>query len=103
MMRAVFENCYLHAPSPRVSPFADADLWFSKAVKQGIDGVVFYLPPEDDVYGWDYPRQRDFLAARRIPSLLIREDAARGLSGETAASIRDFVKSIHRRRHATRR
>ena len=102
MVRAVFENYYLHAPSPRVAPGADADLWFQKTVSKGIDGIVFYLPPDDDVLGWDYPRQRDFVAARGIPSLLIREDAAQDLSATTVAQIEQFVKTIPRRRRASR-
>lgn len=101
-IRAIFENYFLHAPSPRVSPAADADRWFQKTVSRGIDGVVFYLPPDDDVYGWDYPRQRDFVTARRIPSLLIREDATRDLSSETAAQIQHFIQSIRRSGHASR-
>ena len=102
MVRAIFENCYLHAPSPRVLPAADADLWFQRTVRKGIDGVVFYLPPDDDVYGWDYPRQRDFVTARGIPSLLIREDAAHDLSSATISQIGEFVKAIPRRRRASR-
>jgi 2-hydroxyglutaryl-CoA dehydratase, D-component len=102
MLRAVFENYYLHASSPRVSPAADADGWFQKTVAHGIDGVVFYLPPDDDVYGWDYPRQRDFLFARKTPSLLIREDAAAGLSSAALAQIGEFVKAVPRRRLGSR-
>jgi benzoyl-CoA reductase/2-hydroxyglutaryl-CoA dehydratase subunit BcrC/BadD/HgdB len=102
VVKAIFEKYYLHAPSPRVSPAADADRWFQNAVRGGVDGVVFYLPPDDDVYGWDYPRQRDFLRERSIPSLLIREDAGRGLSRETTARIQEFVKTIRRRPHASR-
>lgn len=98
VVKTVFEKYYLHAPSPRVSPTADADRWFQNAVRRGVDGVVFYLPPDDDVYGWDYPRQRDFLRERSIPSLLIREDANRGLSCDTTARIQEFVKTIRRRR-----
>lgn len=99
LVRSIFENYYLHAPSPRVSPAAAADRWFQKAVKRGIDGVVFYLPPDDDVYGWDYPRQRDFVRARGIPSLLIREEASRGLSAELNGRVREFVETARRRHH----
>jgi benzoyl-CoA reductase/2-hydroxyglutaryl-CoA dehydratase subunit BcrC/BadD/HgdB len=101
-VRAVFRNYYLHVPSPRVSPFAAADRWFRDAMKRGIDGVVFYLPPDDDVLGWDYPRLRDFVRARGIPSLLIREDAGRGLTVERAAQIHQFIQAIRRSRHASR-
>jgi 2-hydroxyglutaryl-CoA dehydratase, D-component len=100
--RAIFDTYYLHAPSPRVSPAAAADRWFKESVKRGIDGVVFYLPPDDDVYGWDYPRQREFLRARRIPSLLVREDASRGCTTKVRAMIQAFVESLPRSRHAAR-
>lgn len=102
LVRGVFENCYLRAPSPRVAPAAAADLWFQKAVKRGIDGVVFYLPPDDDVYGWDYPRQRDFVRASGIPSLLIREDASRDLSIEMNGRLRAFIEAAHRSRYGSR-
>jgi len=101
-VHAIFESYYLHAPSPRVSPAATADLWFQRAMKKGIDGVVFYLPPEDDVYGWDYPRQRDFVRACGIPSVLIREDASRGLSSEMNGCVREFVETTRRSRHGSR-
>lgn len=102
LVRAIFENYYLHASSPRVSPATAADLWFQKAIKRGIDGVVFYLPPDDDVYGWDYPRLRDFVHTRGIPSLLIREDASRELSAETSEQIRSFVEKVQRSARASR-
>ena len=102
VVKAIFEKYYLHAPSPRVSLAADADRWFQNAVRRGVDGVVFYLPPDDDVYGWDYPRQRDFLRERSIPSLLIREDASRGLSGDTTTRIQKFVMTTRRRPDASR-
>jgi hypothetical protein len=101
-IRAIFEDYYLHAPSPRVSPAADADRWFHKALQKGIDGIVFYLPPDDDVYGWDYPRHRDFVASRGLPSILIREDASRGLSADATAQLQDFISTIGRKRHAGR-
>lgn len=102
LVQAIFDNYYLGTPSPRVSPAAAADRWFQKAVRQRVDGVVFYLPPDDDVYGWDYPRQRDFLRERSIPSLLIREDASCGLSGDTDARVQEFLEKIRRRPHASR-
>lgn len=96
---ACFEKYYLDAPSPRVYPPALADRWLERTAKQNIDGVIFYHPPDDDVYGWDYPRQRDFLNVRGISSLRIREDCAaptvpQSLHDEIAA----FVKEIKRPR-----
>ncbi len=74
-IQATFEKYYFDAPSPRVFPSAIADGWFHQRVSQ-VDGVIFYLPQEDDVIGWDYPRLRDHLDERAIPHLMIREESA---------------------------
>jgi hypothetical protein len=39
-----------------------------------IDAVVVSLPPEDSVFGWDYPVLRDALEARRLPHVCVRSD-----------------------------
>jgi hypothetical protein len=39
-----------------------------------IDAVVVSLPPDDAVFGWDYPALRDVLQARRIPHVCLRGD-----------------------------
>jgi benzoyl-CoA reductase/2-hydroxyglutaryl-CoA dehydratase subunit BcrC/BadD/HgdB len=71
-MAACFEKYYLDSPSPRTFPGNVADSWFEGRSREGIEGVVFYLPDEDYISGWDYPRQRNFLDALGIPSLVIR-------------------------------
>ncbi|HTR35498.1 MAG TPA: 2-hydroxyacyl-CoA dehydratase family protein [Bryobacteraceae bacterium] len=96
-VRTIFEKYYLDAPSPRTFPHGTADRWFQAAVLRDIDGVVFYLPLEDDVLGWDYPRQRRWLEEQGIPHLLIRDDA-RSLSGETRRCIGTFVAGLSRAR-----
>jgi benzoyl-CoA reductase/2-hydroxyglutaryl-CoA dehydratase subunit BcrC/BadD/HgdB len=74
-LERVFSAYFHHAPSSRVYPPERADAWFySEAVLGGIDGVIFYLPPDDDALGWDYPRQKQCLDAHHLPSLLVRED-----------------------------
>jgi benzoyl-CoA reductase/2-hydroxyglutaryl-CoA dehydratase subunit BcrC/BadD/HgdB len=93
MVRAIFERYYTEAPSPRVFPREAADSWFL-ATAPNVDGVVFYLPPEDDVLGWDYPGLRKTLDERGIASLLVREDAADGLSPECHRRIDDFISGI---------
>lgn len=93
LLKAIFEKYYLDAPSPRVFPFEIADAWFQEESTHGIDGVVFYLPPEDCVVGWDYPRRRRFLDERRIPHLLMREDAG-SISEECHEQIERFVNNI---------
>jgi benzoyl-CoA reductase/2-hydroxyglutaryl-CoA dehydratase subunit BcrC/BadD/HgdB len=71
-IRAIFEKYYFDAPSPRVFPAAIADAWFHSNAA-AVDGVIFYLPNEDDVLGWDYPRLRAFLDERAIPHLMLRD------------------------------
>jgi benzoyl-CoA reductase/2-hydroxyglutaryl-CoA dehydratase subunit BcrC/BadD/HgdB len=72
-IHAIFEKYYLDAPSPRVFPSAIADEWFLRKAGE-VDGVFFYLPQEDDVIGWDYPRLRALLDERRIPHLMLRTE-----------------------------
>lgn len=78
-LRAIFEKYYFDAPSPRVFPAALADDWFRRKALE-VDGVIFYLPPDDDVLGWDYPRLRAFLDERAIPHLMIRDAGSEQLS-----------------------
>ena len=73
-VRAIFEKYYFDAPSPRVFPSAIADAWF-QCKATGVDGVIFYLPQEDDVIGWDYPRLRAFLDERALPHLMLRTES----------------------------
>ncbi len=92
-LKAIFDKYYLDMPSPRLFPVDIADAWFQQASTDGIDGVVFYLPPDDCVAGWDYPRRRHYLDERGIPHLLIREDAM-SISKECNGRIEEFVHSI---------
>ena len=74
-VRAIFEKYYFDAPGPRVFPAEISDAWFfNKALE--VDGVIFYLPQEDDVLGWDYPRLRDYLGERGIPHVMVRSDSS---------------------------
>jgi benzoyl-CoA reductase/2-hydroxyglutaryl-CoA dehydratase subunit BcrC/BadD/HgdB len=84
-LRAIFEKYYLDAPSPRVFPSTIADAWFHRKACE-VDGVIFYLPIEDDVLGWDYPRLRDFLDERAIPHLMLRDES----SDQLAAFLEDL-------------
>jgi benzoyl-CoA reductase/2-hydroxyglutaryl-CoA dehydratase subunit BcrC/BadD/HgdB len=74
-LEAIFEHYYSDEISPRVLPLEAADRWFRETAQRA-DGVVFYLPPDDDVIGWDYPRHHKFLDELGIPHLLVRVDAA---------------------------
>ncbi len=86
-IRAIFEKYYLDAPGPRVFPADIADSWFHRHASQ-VDGVIFYLPREDDVIGWDYPRLRALLDERRIPHMLLR--------AESSTEIKAFVERLRR-------
>jgi benzoyl-CoA reductase/2-hydroxyglutaryl-CoA dehydratase subunit BcrC/BadD/HgdB len=93
LVKAIFEKYYLDTPSPRLYPFKIADAWFQRTSTEGIDGVVYYLPPEDCVAGWDYPRRRRYLEERRIPHLLVRENTL-SISKECHEQIEAFVRGI---------
>jgi benzoyl-CoA reductase/2-hydroxyglutaryl-CoA dehydratase subunit BcrC/BadD/HgdB len=85
-IRAIFEKYYFDAPSPRVFPAEIADAWFHRKATE-VDGVIFYLPEEDDVIGWDYPRLRAFLDERAIPNVMLR--------AESSDEIGAFLKRLH--------
>ena len=65
------------AGSPRLRREADQG---SGASLEGIDAVVVSLPPDDAVFGWDYPALRVRLEARHIPHAVLRADPYAPLS-----------------------
>lgn len=86
---AIFEKYFYDEVSPRMHPVEHRDAWFRSEIETGhVDGVLFYLPLEDDVLGWDYPEHRAYLESRSIPSVVIRE---------AGVSLADFVGSLHRK------
>lgn len=71
---AIFEKYFYDEMSPRIQPSSDRDAWFHREVGTGhVDGVLFYIPLEDDVVGWDHPRHHAWLEARGVPSVVVRE------------------------------
>jgi len=70
---SVFDHYYEHVESPREDRAAE-DAWLGQFTRADIDGVVFYLPPDDAVLGWDYPRQRSRFDDLGVPSLVVRDD-----------------------------
>jgi hypothetical protein len=86
---AIFEKYFYDELSPRVHPIEHRDAWFRREIeREHVDGVLFYLPVEDDVLGWDYPEHRAYLKSRSIPSIVIREP--RG-------SLVEFVEGLRRK------
>jgi hypothetical protein len=90
---AIFEKYFYDEVSPRIHPIEHRDAWFWRELERGhVDGVLFYVPLEDDVLGWDYPAQLAYLQARSIQSILVRENVR-----ENTAPLADFVGSLHRK------
>jgi hypothetical protein len=81
-----------------VHPPGEADAWFHREIERSqVEGVLFYVPLEDDVVGWDYPRHLAFVQSRGIPSLLVRESGAPEPGPALAQQVAGFVHSL---RHA---
>lgn len=74
-LAAIFEHHWRDVPCPRTHTAAHR-AWFAQALDPArIDAVLFYLPPPDDLQGWDWPAQRAQVEAAGLPWLLVREDA----------------------------
>jgi len=74
-LAAIFEHYYADVPCPRLFPQALVDRWFTEVLHAGgIDGVIFYLPTPDDIFGWDFPGQRTAVEAAGLTWTLIRKD-----------------------------
>jgi benzoyl-CoA reductase/2-hydroxyglutaryl-CoA dehydratase subunit BcrC/BadD/HgdB len=98
LLKAIFEKYYLDSVSPRVFPPDEADRWFKAAATDGVDGVLFYLPRDDYIVGWDYPRHKKWLDYMGIPSAVIRGEAGAGeFSPETRENIDRLVEQASRK------
>jgi benzoyl-CoA reductase/2-hydroxyglutaryl-CoA dehydratase subunit BcrC/BadD/HgdB len=58
-----------------------------------VDAVVVSLPPDDAVFGWDYPALRGLLEEKRIPHVCLRGDPYRPLSPEAAARLDELMNA----------
>jgi hypothetical protein len=56
-----------------------------------VDAVVVSLPPEDAVFGWDYPALRGMLQARGIPHVCLRGDRYQALTLDEHAQLEVMV------------
>ena len=65
-----------------------------------IDAVVVSLPPDDAVFGWDYPALRDLLQARRIPHVCLRGDPYRAPTPADHAALDALVSAASRLQEA---
>ena len=74
---AIFRKYWLDTYTSAVYPAAAREAWFNQhALRSDVDGIVFYVPPSDHQFGWDYPRLAHWLTDHAKPSLLVRADAA---------------------------
>jgi hypothetical protein len=58
------------AVGPR-TPIAALRAWTERVLDE-VDAVVVWLPPDDTVFGWDYPWLRELLQARGLPHVCLR-------------------------------
>lgn len=63
-----------------------------------VDAVVFSMPPDDTVFGWDYPRLREVLSARQLPHVCLRLDPCRPLTGDAHSALAGLTRAGARRR-----
>lgn len=92
-LTAVFEHYYREVPCTRQHPASAVGAWFADALtNEVVDGVLFYLPKPDDIYGWSFPAERDAVNAAGKPWLLIRQDARE--HGDLQSQINAFFATI---------
>lgn len=90
-IEAVFEAVYRKGFSIRTEPRAARDAWFEhKLATLQLDGVLFYIPPFDDVLGWDFPHHRALAERAGRKVLRIDDDVA----AITPDHLRPFVESL---------
>jgi len=99
LIAACFEKYFSDPPSPRTFPGSVADSWFEERSRYGVEGVVFYLPDDDYVFGWDYPRQKNFLDALGIPSLVIRCDP-RQVDTPESSRVQKWIEHLPKAPHS---
>jgi benzoyl-CoA reductase/2-hydroxyglutaryl-CoA dehydratase subunit BcrC/BadD/HgdB len=67
---------------------------------EDVDAVVVSLPPDDAVFGWDYPALRDVLNARRVPHVCLRCDAYKQPTLADHAALHAMVSAASRLQEA---
>jgi hypothetical protein len=65
-----------------------------------VDAVVVSLPPDDAVFGWDYPALRNLLNTRRIPHVCLRGEPHETLTLADHAALDAMVSAASRLQEA---
>jgi benzoyl-CoA reductase subunit C len=82
-----------------VSPRDARQAWFlGQFQRPDLDAVIFYVPPGDRQFGWDYPRLAAQVKAAGKPALLLRRDAADDAA--VSGLISDFIAALPSNRNA---
>ena len=90
-VRAVADKYRADAVGAR-TPAASLRRWTKRRLDD-VDAVVVSLPPEDAVFGWDYPALRDMLQARGIPHVCLRRDQYQALTPTEHAQLEGMVSA----------
>jgi hypothetical protein len=96
---AIAEKYRRDAWGPRTS-LADCRQRITHALTD-VDAVVVSLPPDDAVFGWDYPWLRAQLQARQVPHVCLTHDPCRPMPAADADRVAALVSGVARRRAAT--
>lgn len=92
-LEAVFDHHWRDVPCLRRHPAPAVDAWLAGWLDRGrIDGVLFHLPPPDDLHGWRLPAQRDAAIAAGLPRHVVRHDARDG----SVPGLADFIRTLAR-------
>jgi hypothetical protein len=83
------------------TPAASLRRWTERMLDE-VDAVVVSLPPDDAVFGWDFPGLRDLLQARGIPLVCLRGDQYQAPTTAEHAQLDALVSAasrLHEARH----
>jgi benzoyl-CoA reductase/2-hydroxyglutaryl-CoA dehydratase subunit BcrC/BadD/HgdB len=92
---ALFAHYSEHAVSPRMlQPQREA--WVRATMAAGgLDGVLFYVPPSDQFFGWRYPALKHAADACGLPTLLVRDEVLDAAAVPAiTAGIATFVQQL---------
>ena len=68
-----------------------------RPVADDVDAVIVVLPPEDTVFGWDYPALRTWLDSRQLPHLCVTGDPCLPLSAADRERLTALISSVRPR------
>jgi benzoyl-CoA reductase/2-hydroxyglutaryl-CoA dehydratase subunit BcrC/BadD/HgdB len=97
---AIVAHAHRASVGPELRPYeARAERFRAALAAAAPDVVVFYVPPNDSLFGWDYPPLRDAAVAAGATPVLIRQDVlAAGGRDTVAGAVRNAVERAERTR-----